>query len=93
MYEKGNSWGLVLFVSEHGLGILCNKYLHNEWSNGDLYNLLLCLWQLHNKLLLRENTYLTVGFFMVYILACLEWLQGVEIGKTPQVSVWSCRTA
>jgi hypothetical protein len=43
MYEKGNSWGLVLFVSEHGLGILCNKYLHNEWSNGDLYDLL--LWQ------------------------------------------------
>ena len=36
---------------------------------------------------------MTVGFFMVYILACLEWLQGVEMIKTPQVSVWSCRTA
>ena len=43
MYEKGNYWGLVGPVSDYGLGILCNKYLHNEWSNGDLYDLL--LWQ------------------------------------------------
>jgi hypothetical protein len=29
----------------------------------------------------------------VYTLNRLEWHQGVELVKTPQVSVWSCRTA
>jgi len=66
MYEKGNYWGLVGSVNDSCLGILCDEHLHNEWSCGDLHDLL--LWrQLHNKLFLRENTYLTVGFSMVYI--------------------------
>ena len=67
MYEKGNYWGLVGPVSDYGLGILFYPHNHLWWANGCMYNLLLCLWQLHNNLLLRENTYLTVGFSMVYI--------------------------
>jgi hypothetical protein len=65
-HEKGNYWGLVEFGSDYGLGIVYDSHHHVWWANRHLHNLL--LWQqLHNKLFLRENTYLTAGFFMVYI--------------------------
>ena len=65
-HEKGNHWGLAVSVSDDGLGILLDQHLHHEWSCSHLHNLL--LWRkLHNKLFLRENTYLTAGFSMVYI--------------------------
>jgi hypothetical protein len=65
-HEKGNYWGLVEFGSDYGLGIMYDSHHHVWWANRHLYNLLFW-WQLFYKLLLRENTYLTAGFSMVYI--------------------------
>lgn len=65
-HEKGNHWGLAGSVSDNGLGIMYDSYHHVWWANRHLHNLL--FWhKLHNKLFLRENTYLTAGFSMVYI--------------------------
>jgi len=52
MYEKGNYWGLFGSVNDSCLGILCDEHLHNEWSCGDLHDLLLW-WKLHDKLFLN----------------------------------------